>query len=199
MTEAVDPETGEITEAAAADPVAEAFAAMERIVADPRYLYGNLRDSILDILKAQMKPWRQMNTAEQEAAIYGVESAARGLIVGMVDAVAAGHRPHVHGTLDQIVIKDGIKATLTIGRYEDQRHGLNDAVGGEVIVILPDVDQHMRARDRAKPDVQRELPLEDTTPGAGIPDPQPDSVTAAVVAAVEADQPAGGDTIEAAP
>lgn len=180
MAEIVDPLTGEIVDAW--------IAGLGEIIANPKQLRGNVRDQILELVRGIDAPWTKMNEETQQLVIDRANRIAADLVVAAVHAVCAGDRPYIHATLDQITIKEGIKATITLGRYSEGRHELNDAVGGGVIIVLPEVDQHMGQAKPARPDVQRELPLEDTTPGAGVPDPTTEAVVAAVTAEVLADR-----------
>lgn len=125
-------------------------------------LYGDLRDAVLARLKAMPKPWTVMSEQEQWDMITGVERACEHLIRTAVDLIAANGHAVIRGTLEQAVVKDGIKAVLKLSQHDAQRHELTDAVGGAVLLVVANYNAFMGARGPAKPDPdQPVLPMGD--------------------------------------
>lgn len=121
-------------------------------------LFGDLRDAILDRLKAMPKPWTVMSETEQRDMIYGVESATTHLIHAAVNLVAANGHPTIKATFESATVKDGLKAVLQLSRHDPMRHELIDTVGKAVVIVVADAEQFMGQKAPAKPD-PREPPL----------------------------------------
>ncbi len=153
-------------------------------------LRGDIRDVMLDRIKNMRKPWAQMSNYEQSETIAGFDRVAKKLVRDAVRLVAAENQVEVTATLEQVAIKDGIKATLTLSRHAQGRHELADAVGQEILIVVLDSDRHDSERREAKADPdQNPLPLGDD---AGDDKPVFDTTTNG------ADQAAEGQPAEAA-
>lgn len=125
-------------------------------------LRGDIRDVMLDRVKNLRKPWPQMSEYEQAEIIAGFDRVAKKLVRDAVRIVAAENQVEVSATLEQVAIKDGIKATLTLSRHAQGRHELADAVGQEILIVVLDSERHdgERAEAKADPD-QPGLPIDD--------------------------------------
>lgn len=140
--------------------MSEAAMKIEEPTLDTETLFGDLRDAILDRLKAMPKPWTVMSENEQRDLIIGVEMATRHLINSAVTLIAANGHPTIKATLASATVKDGIKAVLQMSMHDPMRHELMDAVGKPVVVVVAEVAQFLGEKSPAKPDPQEPaLPL----------------------------------------
>lgn len=127
---------------------------------DTSTLYGDLRDAILDRLRAMPKPYTVMSEAEQREMIEGVERASAHLVDQAVKLIAANGKPTITATVEQCTAKDGIKVVLTASRHDPLRYELLDAVGKSALIVVADAVPYMGERELAKPDPdQPELPV----------------------------------------
>lgn len=123
-------------------------------------LKGDIRDVILDRLKAMPKPWTVMSENEQRDLIYGVESAAENLIRQAALLIAANGYPTIAGQVEQSTLKDDIKTVVRVSRSHPDRQALLDAAGHSCLIVIADVAQFMGERAPAEPDKdQADLPL----------------------------------------
>ncbi len=110
----------------------------ETIDLAPKTLTGDIRDWLLERFKQRKKPWQQMTEDEQRIMASEAECAAEELVRKAVRIIAANGRTALTAKLDQIVIKDGLKAVLTLSRYDEHRHELADAQGTPVQIVVAD-------------------------------------------------------------
>ncbi len=103
-------------------------------------LTGDLRDLILDTLRYEQdkRPWHERSEKDQHATIDRVERAVHEWVQRAVELVAAEGRAVIKATVAQVVIKDGIKAVLTLSQFDALRHALVDAQGKAVLLVVAD-------------------------------------------------------------
>lgn len=100
---------------------------------------ARLGDSILDVIVENMKalprPWQSMTADQQDAVLERATLRVRDAVKDTIRALSTrGHR-HIVANLDQITVKKGAKATLSIASsLLDQ--DLLDAVGQPVMLVL---------------------------------------------------------------
>jgi hypothetical protein len=101
---------------------------------------GDIRDFILNTLRFEQdkRPWDQRSEDDQRAAVATVEAHCTAIATKAVELIAAGGRKTIKATLSQVMIKDGIRATLEIGRQDERRHHLVDAQGAQVLIVVAD-------------------------------------------------------------
>ena len=105
-------------------------------------LTGDLRDFILDRLKHQqsLRPWHERSEGEQRETVHQVEVAVRAAVRSAIEIIAGGDQRSIKATVEQITVKDGIKATLSMSKHDENRFGLIDAQGKTVLIIVADPD-----------------------------------------------------------
>ena len=105
-------------------------------------LTGDLRDFVLDRLRYEQNkaPWHKRSEGEQRETVHGVETAVRQAVTTAVELIASHGRKVIKATIEQVTIKDGIKAILTMSKFDENRHILVDAQGGTVLVVVADPD-----------------------------------------------------------
>lgn len=115
-------------------------------------LMGDIRDAILDRLKAMPKPWTVMSENEQRDLIYGVENAAQNLIRQAALLMAANGYPTINGQVESSTIKDDIKTVVRVSKTHGDRLALLDAAGHPCIIVIADIAQFLGERAPAEPD-----------------------------------------------
>jgi glutamate 5-kinase len=119
-------------------------------------LTGDMRDFMLDRLRHEQnkRPWHERSEAEQRDTVHQVESACREMARKAVEIIAAGGLRTIKATIEQVTVKDGIKATLTMSKFDENRHNLIDATGSTVLIVVADPEDFTgeRAPVEIKPD-----------------------------------------------
>lgn len=106
-------------------------------------LTGDLRDFILQRLRYEQSklPWNKRSETEQLETVHQVEAAVRTAVGNAVELIASHGRAVIRATIETVTIKDGIKATLSMSKFDENRHMLADAQGGTVLLVLADADE----------------------------------------------------------
>ena len=94
-----------------------------------------LLESLLLFVQQLPKPWAQMTEAEQNDVIDALRKGVRESTDCAVRLISANGAISVDGELEQVTIKDGIKAQVTISRNAQNLSELFDAVGKEVLIV----------------------------------------------------------------
>src|SRR6185312_12283722 len=103
----------------------------------------DIRDFILDRLRHEQskRPWHERSEADQRQTVADVESAVSSMVQEAIEVIAAGGLKTIRATLEQVTVKDGIKATLNLSKFDENRHKLVDATGSTVMVVVADVEE----------------------------------------------------------
>jgi len=116
-------------------------------------LTGDIRDWILQKMRYEQdkQPWFKRSESEQRDFVYQVEAEVSEIVKTAVEIIAAAGQPAIHATLDQVTIKDGIRATVSILKHDPLRHVLADAQGSAIMIIVADAEQF--AGERAEVEI----------------------------------------------
>jgi hypothetical protein len=121
---------------------------------------GDLRDRFLAMLKYEQdkRPWSERSEEDQRGTIHTVEAAIQDYVRSAVELIAAGGLPTIKATLDQVVVKEGMKLILLMDKTHEQRLQIMDAVGGTILLVVADASTFMGEREPVpiKPD-QRDI------------------------------------------
>ncbi len=143
----------------------------------PQDLLRSLMDITISELKLGHDPWQKLPQHKQDQIIDRVANRSRDLVREMLSIISSEGFKRVPVTVDQIVIKDGIKAQISLGKGEAGRHHLYDAQGQLCTLVLVDAEQFTDAPHGFKADLQQlTLPLSELTDAqqdAGEPDAPP--------------------------
>lgn len=113
---------------------------------------GDIRDFLLDRVKALGKPWVAMTEDEQSDQIHAAKKAADELVRKVAEVVASKGKKAIIGKLVKIGVKDKIQAQIDFSAgKEGEGHSLLDAVGFTVSVVLADAEQFKGERGPAEP------------------------------------------------
>lgn len=115
-------------------------------------MLGDLMSCMVDELRHSERPWHELNEGAQQEAIYRIESRVRANIKQAVEIIASANRPTIVATVEQVTVKDGIKAVVTLPKSDQQRHELFDAAGCAVLLIVGGASEYMGGADAVKPD-----------------------------------------------
>lgn len=114
-------------------------------------LTGDIRDFLLDRVKALGKPWAAMSEDEQSDQIHAAKSAAESLVKKACQIIAANGKKALNGKLVKISIKDKIQCQVDFNTDDEQRHALFDARGLSVSIVLADAEPFTGERGPAEP------------------------------------------------
>lgn len=94
-----------------------------------------LLESLIGVVQSIKRPWDDMTQSEQDDAIGKMRFAVKMATTLAVRLIGSNGATHVVGTLDQITIKDGVKAVVQIGKNAENLPALFEAQGGEVMIV----------------------------------------------------------------
>lgn len=99
------------------------------------FLLGELIKAATKHLKTLSKPWISMKESEQQQVLAKVAQDCRAATQNAVDLIAGNARMTFQAAVDQVVFKDGVKATLTLAK-SSEAHSLADVQGGYVTIVI---------------------------------------------------------------
>jgi len=115
-------------------------------------MLGDLMSCIVDELRHSERHWSELSEDDQRQVIYRIESRVRANVKQAVEIIASADRPTIVATVEQVTVKDGIKAVLTLPKSDGQRHELFDAAGRSVLLIVGGASEYMGGADQVQPD-----------------------------------------------
>lgn len=96
----------------------------------------DLLQALVTEIKLLPDPWQKLSKAKQDDVIDRLRSRVESNVGMAVHMLAAQGRTVVAGDLDQITIKDGVKAVVKFGSASPNLHELYEASGKAVLVIV---------------------------------------------------------------
>lgn len=127
---------------------------------DTRELTGKLVHRMVEEFKAMPDVWQKLSEPKQEEVLGRCRRFAEEFVLHAIDVVAADERPHLQAVLDQVTVKDGLKAVLTMPKNSEDRHELIDAQGKDVLLVVVDVAAYNRGGEKVKAEKdQKELDI----------------------------------------
>lgn len=116
--------------------------------------YETFMKETLRAVKEMPKPWKQLTESQQDAVLAQFDYGAKQCLRQAVEIIAADERPNIKVELEQVTFKDGIKATVKMGKTGESRHQLADAVGSTVILVIADPGPFIKG-EKPKPEPQQ--------------------------------------------
>ena len=101
-------------------------------------IHAALRDAVLTEIKAAPEVWQRMSQEQQDGVIGRVDRQMHNLIAKCIKLLIGHEFPVVSGTLDQVVVKDQLKAVVIIPKASPDRFDLIDSVGREIRITVAD-------------------------------------------------------------
>lgn len=124
---------------------------------DPRTMTADtigkdILSAIVMELKLLPKPWPKLSEAKQNDIIDRLRDRVDANVKMAVHLIASQGRTVVAGDLDQITIKDGVKAVVKFGPNAANLHDLYDVAGKAVLVVVADAENHTTGMGEIKGD-----------------------------------------------
>lgn len=140
--------------------VADKNADKEKIDVQAATLVGNIRDEIITLFKSHAD-WKKMPETKQRDVAASAEALAKKVVRKAAEIIAGRGFKSVHGTIKQVVIKDGLKIVIEASGQSEGRHDLADSQGGSVTLVLCDTGEFHSKRSEPEIDVDEPgLPLD---------------------------------------
>lgn len=151
-------DTQELSTQDAAEQFLDEMAASSAVAAET--MVGDLLGALVDEIRILQDPWQKTSEAKQAEVIDRLTRRVESVVKRAVHIIASDDRPTIRADLEQVTLKEGIKAVLTIRSDEPARHELYDATGQSVLVVIMNAEQYQGGKDQVKPDKdQPEIPL----------------------------------------
>jgi hypothetical protein len=109
-------------------------------------LRGDIRDMMLREVKSLGAVWEDLSDLDRSLINDRVNQTARQIVYGALEIVHAEGAPSLDMIVKSVNFKKEVNASLTGASGETNRHLLADAVGREVMVIIPDAGRLMGER-----------------------------------------------------
>lgn len=120
----------------------------------------DLLSALVTELKLLPDVWTKLSKAKQDDIIDRLRDRVASNVGMAVHTLASAGRTVVSGDLDQITIKDGVKAVIKFGANAPSLHELYEASGKAVLVVVASADDHTSGMDEVEGEVdQRGLDL----------------------------------------
>jgi hypothetical protein len=125
-------------------------------------LKGELMAITLDELKAARDVWQKLSEDDQDGVIERVEKRCRDAVTQTIRLLSSHGFARVPAALEQLTVKDGIKAVAVVAKTDPARHELIDAQGSIVTLVIADLSQFTDAPHghKAEPN-QTDIPFVD--------------------------------------
>lgn len=105
---------------------------------DSSELSGILVARMVEELKAAPDVWQKLSEDRQDEALSRFRQFAETYVQRALAVFASADRPTLYATLDKVVVKDGIQATITMPKNSEDRHELFDSQGKDILVVVLD-------------------------------------------------------------
>lgn len=120
-------------------------------------MLGDLMKIVIDQVKAIQKPWEELSEGEQANYLDSIEFQCKRLINAAVDIIASDNMVTLTGEIDKVVFKDGVTATLKIGKGDPAVLDLAQAQGQMVKIVVLDTEQY-EADGSTMPEADQDQP-----------------------------------------
>lgn len=119
-----------------------------------------LLESLILLIRIQKKPWEKLTKIEQDDVIDALRKSVRTATDAAVRLIASNSSTTVVGELEQVTIKDGVKAQVVVSKNAENLAELFDAVGSEVLIVCASNAVYDKGLDEVQgEDDQRSLDL----------------------------------------
>jgi antitoxin component of RelBE/YafQ-DinJ toxin-antitoxin module len=121
------------------------------------YLMRVLRDELVHMPDV----WRSLPEEQQQRILDRMGTQISSATKLAARRIVSTGQPSITATLQQITVKDGVKATLLFDRAEEALDALMHRVGSNLVLVLVDPNDYQTGVDEFTADAdQPELPLE---------------------------------------
>ena len=116
-------------------------------------MVGDLRDLMLDVFRDDMNAaWKMLREDQQRAVIDRISQRARAAVGRIARIIAADGQPTLTATVDQVVVKDGLKVVLKLPKTVDSLHHLGMGEGNTCLIWVGNTGPYQGERAPAEPD-----------------------------------------------
>lgn len=134
---------------------AEIDADSEKIDVQAAKLVGTVRDEMIGIFKNHAD-WKKIPEAKQRDIAHACEQLSKDVVRKVAQIVAGRGFPSIHGMLQAVNVKDGLKLTVTASKSVECRRELMDHQGGGITIVLADINPFLR--ERSEPEIDPDQP-----------------------------------------
>lgn len=131
------------------------------------FLLGEILKVATKQIRAMSVPFAAMREGEQSAVLLRMADDIRSIVGEAIDVISSNARITFRAGVDQVVFKDGVKATLSMARG-DNAHALADIAGGFVTVVIEDRSALLDAGDAVNGDADQKPLFDAILDGVGL-------------------------------
>lgn len=102
----------------------------------------DLLSALVTEIKLLPDPWQKLSKAKQDDVIDRLRARVESNVKMAVHMLAAEGRVTIAGDLDQITIKDGVKAVVKFGTGAANLHELYDVAGKAILLVVANAADH---------------------------------------------------------
>lgn len=102
----------------------------------------DLLSALVTEIKLLPDPWQKLSKAKQDDIIDRLRARVESNVKMAVHLLAAEGRVTIAGDLDQITIKDGVKAVVKFGTGAANLHELYDVAGKAILLVVANAADH---------------------------------------------------------
>lgn len=102
----------------------------------------DLLGALIAEIKLLPDPWQKLSKAKQDDIIDRLRKRVDSNVKMAVHLMAAEGRVTIAGDLDQITIKDGVKAVVKFGTGAENLHELYDVAGKAILLVVANAADH---------------------------------------------------------
>lgn len=130
-------------------------------------MIGDLVQAVIDEMKAAPTVWQKMDEISQQDVIDRVRRRVAYNVTQAIHIIASDERPTIVANLEQITVKNGVKAVMQLSKKDPSFHDLADATGEDLLIVLPHVEQYTGQEVSIEADPDQPPLLDDMEPGSG--------------------------------
>jgi len=101
----------------------------------------DLLNALVQEIKLLKKPWEKLSQNQQDDLIDRLRDRIGTNVARAVHMIAAAGRVIVQGDLEQVTIKDGVKAVVKFSPKQPNLHEMYEAQGKQVLLVVADAKQ----------------------------------------------------------
>jgi hypothetical protein len=110
----------------------------------------DLLGALVSEIKLLPDPWQKLSKAKQDDVIDRLRARVQSNVKMAVHMLAAEGRVTIAGDLDQITIKDGVKAVVKFGTGAPNLHELYDVAGKAILLVVANAADHTGGMDEIR-------------------------------------------------
>lgn len=125
---------------------------MDSVEVAKKTMIGDLVQATIDELKAAPDVWQKLSENKQAEVIERLTHRVVHNVTQAVHIIASDDRPTLRANLEQVTVKAGVKAVLTLSKKDPAALDLIEATGEDVLIVLPHLEQYADQEPGVYPD-----------------------------------------------